>query len=433
MLAACAPRMRHAPLAQPRRAQSCDNLPLPHRTSHALNAPSHSSPLSARPAVRALRASSIREVANAGMGRADTLAFWFGEPDEVTPEFIRAAGKAALDAGDTFYTQNLGIPPLRAALAAYVTRLRAPVDTEEIAVTNSGMSALMLTTQALVNPGDRVVIVTPLWPNLVEIPKILGAQVITVALSFGAQGWQLDLDRLLAALTPDTRALYINSPNNPTGWTLDAATRDALLAYCRRHGIWILTDDAYERLYFEGNAGLAPSLMDRREPGDRLVSTNTFSKSWLMTGWRLGWIVAPRELMGDLAKLIEYNTSCAPGFVQRAGIAAVTQGEAVIARTQARFRQARDFLVHRLRALPGVQAALPAGAMYAFFRVPGMTDSLTFCKRAVSEHGIGLAPGIAFGPEGEGCLRWCFAASTERLQQGLERFERALRATCTHR
>lgn len=386
----------------------------------------------ARPVVRSLRASSIREVANAGMGRADTLAFWFGEPDEVTPEFIRQAGKDALDAGDTFYTQNFGIPELRQCISRYVSSLRVAVDESEIAVTNSGMSALMLTTQALVGPGDRVVIVTPLWPNLVEIPRILGAQVVTVPLGFHESGWRLDVDRLIAELTPDTRALFINSPNNPTGWTMDEGTRDTLLAHCRRLGIWILSDDAYERLYF-GAAPKAPGFMDRRDPGDRIVSTNTFSKSWLMTGWRLGWIVAPRPLMDDLAKLIEYNTSCAPGFVQRAGIAAITHGEPVIARTRARFQAARDQLLGRLRDLPGVEAAVPGGAMYAFFRVQGMDDSLAFAKRAVGEFGIGLAPGIAFGPEGEGCLRWCFASSPERLAQGLQRFERALSAGQRHR
>jgi aspartate/methionine/tyrosine aminotransferase len=171
----------------------------------------------ARPAVQSLRGSKIREVANAGFGDPDVLPFWFGEPDEVTPEFIREAAIEALHAGDTFYTHNLGIAPLREALAAYGSRLHRPIDAERVAVTNSGMSALMLATQAIVGPGDRVVEVTPLWPNLVEIPKILGASVECVPLAFGARGWTLDLDRLLAALTPGTRALYVNSPNNPAG------------------------------------------------------------------------------------------------------------------------------------------------------------------------------------------------------------------------
>jgi aspartate/methionine/tyrosine aminotransferase len=385
----------------------------------------------ARPAVLALRQSKIREVANAGMGRPDVLAFWFGEPDEVTPEFIRAAGIEALHQGDTFYTQNLGIAALREALAAYLTRLHRATAPGEIVVTNSGMSALMLATQALVGPGDRAVIVTPVWPNLVEIPKILGAEAVTVALDFTPRGWQLDLQRLLDALVPGTRALYLNSPNNPTGWTITRDQQRAVLEHCRRHGIWIVADDAYERLYFgEGGAepppAAAPSFLDLADPQDRVVQTNTFSKSWLMTGWRLGWVTAPPPLVEALATLVEYNTSCAPGFVQRAGLKAVTEGEPVVARTVARFRAARDFLHQRLNALPGVSAPLPSGAMYTFFRVQGLTDSLALCKRLVAEHGLGLAPGIAFGPEGEGFVRWCFASDTNRLEQGLERLARGL-------
>ena len=388
-------------------------------------------PLVARDAVRLLRASQIREVANTGMGRSDVLAFWFGEPDEVTPDFIRRAAVDALASGDTFYTQNLGIPALREAIAAYVTRLHGstrPTRVDGIAVTNSGMSALMVATQALAGPGDRVVEVTPMWPNLVEIPKILGAQVQCVALRFTPQGWRLDLDELLAALAPGTRAVYVNSPNNPTGWTLDRSDQRAILEHCRRLGIWILADDAYERLYYEGADGVAvaPSFLDLADAGDRVISINTFSKSWLMTGWRLGWIAMPAELIRDVGTLIEYNTCCAPGFVQKAGIAAITQGEPVIAHTVARFRAARDFLIARLRRIERVVAATPPGAMYAFFRVRGVEDSLAFCKRLVAEAGLGLAPGSAFGPEGEGCVRWCFAAGEARLAQGVERLERFL-------
>ncbi len=388
-------------------------------------------PPSARDVVQRLRASKIREVANAGMGRDDVLAFWFGEPDEVTPAFIRQAAIDSLNAGETFYTHNLGMAELRDAIAGYVSRLRRPADSDRIAVTNSGMSALMLTTQLLVSPGDRVVAVTPLWPNLVEIPKILGATVECVALTFGPTGWTLDLDRLLSALTPTTRAVYINSPNNPTGWTIDAGDQRAILAHCRRHGIWIVADDAYERLYYGGSAPQtpAPSFLDLAEADDRVISTNTFSKSWLMTGWRLGWLVAPAAVVPDLAKLIEYNTSCAPAFVQRAGIAAVTKGDDVIAHTVQRFRRARDFLDAHLRAMPGIEAVAAPGAMYAFFRVAGVTDSLAFCKRLVAEAGLGIAPGVAFGPEGEGFVRWCFAASEERLADGVGRLQRFLART----
>jgi aspartate/methionine/tyrosine aminotransferase len=383
-------------------------------------------PLTARAGVVALRNSKIREVANAGIGLPDVLPFWFGEPDEVTPQFIRDAGIASIERGDTFYTQNFGIPELRDAIAAYVSARHGATPAARIAATTSGMSALMLAVQALVGPGDRVVVVTPLWPNLVEIPKIVGAKVETIALDFHAEGWRLDMDKLIAALTPDTRVVMVNSPNNPTGWTMDGEDQAALLAHCRRHGIWILADDAYERIYFDAadDAQGAPSFLDLMHHGDRLVSTNTFSKSWLMTGWRLGWVVAPEPLIEEIGKLIEYNTSCIPGFIQHAGVAAITQGELVIAHTVGRYRKARDFLIGELRRITGVEVANPPGAMYAFFRVAGVTDSMDYCKRLVKEVGLGLAPGIAFGPEGEGFLRWCFAASEESLGEGVARLKR---------
>ena len=383
--------------------------------------------VAARAAVRELTASKIRELFNAGIGRKDVVPFWVGEPDEPTPEFIRKAGIASIEAGELFYSSNYGIAELREALAAYLTRLHRTTAPGEVVVTSAGVNALMLVSQLLVDPGDRVVEVVPLWPNLQEIPKILNARVATVALEFSPAGWRLDLQKLLDALKPGTKALYLNSPNNPTGWTVTREDQRAILEHCRRHGIWIFADDAYERLYFEGNH-VAPSFLDLAEPGERVISTNTFSKSWLMTGWRLGWAVLPAALVADMGKLVEYNTSCAPVFVQRAGLAAVTQGEPVIARTLERFRKARDFLVQELRAIPGVEVASPSGTMYAFFRVRGMTDSLGFCKRLVAEHGLGLAPGAAFGPEGEGYVRWCFAADQAKLADGAARLRKALGA-----
>jgi len=380
----------------------------------------------ARSAVQALMASQIREVANEGMDDPDILPFWFGEPDEVTPAFIRDAGAASLARGETFYTQNFGIPQLRGAIAAYVSNLHRATADANIAVTASGMSALMLAVEALVAPGDRVVVVTPLWPNLVEIPKILSADVACVPLAFAAGAWTLDLDRLLAALRPGTRMVMINSPNNPTGWTLTRAEQQAILGHCRRHGIWLVADDVYERLYYRDDAPAAPSFLDLAAPEERVIAINSFSKSWLMTGWRLGWMVAPSALMPDLGKLIEYNTSCSPAFVQHAGLAAITRGETTVAHTRARFHAARDFLVRELEQLPRIEVAAPAGAMYAFFKVDGLTDSLAFCKRLVHAAKLGLAPGSAFGPEGQGFVRWCFAADQVRLSDGVTRLARFL-------
>ena len=384
-------------------------------------------PTGGRAALAQIEESKIREVANAGMGMTDLLAFWFGEPDQVTPDFIRDAAKQALDAGATFYTQNLGIPPLREAIARYVSRLHRSIDANQVAVTSSGVSALMLVYQALFDPGDRVVIITPVWPNVTEGPKILGAAVTRVPLH-DEHGWKLDMARLLAALTAQTRAVIINSPNNPTGWTMDRAAQEIVLAHCRKLGIWIISDDVYERLYFAPDANCAPTFLDIAQPDDLVVSTNSFSKSWLMTGWRLGWIVAPPLLTEAFAKLIEYNTSCAPSFVQQAGIVALEKGEIVTQQFLGRLKTARDFLVQRLSALQGVHVAAPPGAMYLFVGVDGVTDSVGFAKQLVRVAKLGLAPGAAFGPEGEGYLRWCFASSVQRLEDGVARFKKGLKS-----
>jgi aspartate/methionine/tyrosine aminotransferase len=389
----------------------------------------------ARATVQGLGASRIREVANVGLGRTDVLPFWFGEPDQVTPSFIRNAAKAALDDGDTFYTHNCGLPALRETLSRYLSALHRPIGAERIAITSSGVSALMLLAQLIINPGDRVVAVTPLWPNLFEIPKILGADVEQVPLRCG-QTWELDVDELLEKLTPGTRAVLINSPNNPTGWVITRTQQERILTHCRQHGIWIIADDVYERLVFDADVhadtdpgqACAPSFLDLAEPDDRVVCANSFSKSWLMTGWRLGWVVVPEAMMADLGKLIEYNTSCAPGFVQRAGILAIEQGEPVIAATVARYRASRDFLHGRLNAIAGIRAPLPKGAMYLFFEVDGQRDTLSLCKQLVRDAGLGLAPGSAFGPQGEGYVRWCFASSIDHLEDGVQRLERFFKA-----
>ena len=395
----------------------------------------HALPLSpphepfARDVIRQLRGSRIREVSNAGLGLPDVLPFWFGESDQVTPAFIRKAAADALERGATFYTHNLGIPPLRAALAAYVGRLHGATSPDDIVVTSAGVNALMIAAQLVIGPGDRAVAVTPLWPNVVEIPKILGADVTTVSLDFGPDGWTLDVDRLLAALTPGTRLFIVNSPNNPTGWVMSADAQRVVLDHCRRHGIWVIADEVYERLYFGGDAGshaVAPSFLDVAARDERVICVNSFSKSWLMTGWRLGWMVLPSSLTGDLGKLIEYNTSCAPSFVQEAGIVAVTDGEAFTRTLVHDLRVARDHLVAALATLSNVEVHAPEGAMYVFFRIAEAADSLTFCKRMVRDARVGLAPGSAFGDDGEGFVRWCYACEPARIDEGVSRIRRAL-------
>jgi len=380
-----------------------------------------------RDAIDSLPASKIREVANAGIGRPDVLAFWFGESDEVTPEFVRAAAIDSLQRGETFYAHNLGLPELRQAVAAYSSKLHGRVAAERIAITSSGVSALMIAMQALAGAGDEVVVVVPVWPNLTAQPAILGAQVTRISLHPHAGAWQLDLDELLAAITPRTRVLLINAPNNPTGWSLSRDEQQAILAHCRRTGTWIVADEVYERVYFASAQAVAPSFLDIASDDDRLVVVHSFSKSFLMTGWRLGWMVVPPMMIDDVGKLIEFNTSCAPVFVQRGGLAALDSAEDFVPQLVQRLRHCRDTLLPLLAALPGIQVATPPGGMYAFFRVEGEDDSLAFAKRLVVDAGLGLAPGAAFGSEGEGWLRWCFASrEPERLRLGVERLKSAL-------
>ncbi len=367
-----------------------------------------------RPEVEALPGSLIRAVANAGIGLDGVIPLWFGEPDAVTPSFIRDAAKRALDAGETFYTSNYGLPALRETIARYQTGLGRATDSERVIVTSSGVNAILLACQTLLSPGDRVVLTTPHWPNLSGIPTVCGAVVETVPLHIQDGRWRIDLDRLLAALTPGTRMAILNAPANPTGWMLGADEQAVLLRHCRRHGIWILADDVYERVVFDRRA--APVFLEQASPDDRLVTVNSFSKSWSMTGWRLGWITAPLSLMPALGKVCEFNTSCAPGFVQRAGIVAIEQGEDFIAATMRALRERRDLMVRLLGDIPGVSVPVPDGAMYGFLAVADCQDSVALATDLLRRAKVGLAPGRAFGPDGEGCLRVCFAVEEERLR-----------------
>ncbi len=383
-----------------------------------------------RQAVLKLEESKIREVANAGMGRADVLAFWFGESDEVTPDFIRQAAIESLQRGETFYSHNLGLPELRDAISGYMSALHGLIASDRLAVTSGGVNALMVAMQALVDAGDEVVVVTPVWPNLTAQPAILGARVVCVPLEPQTSGpdqgaWRLDSDKLLAQVTARTRLLVLNAPNNPTGWTLTRTEQQAILDHCRRTGTWILADEVYERLYYGPAAnGCAPSFLDLADADDRLVVAHSFSKSFLMTGWRLGWLVMPTGLTPHVGKLIEFNTSCASVFTQRAGIVALQRSAEVTPGIVAHLKACRDTLVPLLRTLPEIQVASPLGGMYAFFKLSGHDDSLLTAKSLVAEAGLGLAPGSAFALEAQGWLRWCFASrDPQRLVLGVARLQ----------
>ena len=368
--------------------------------------------------------SRIREVANAGLGRSDVLAFWFGESDEVTPQVVRQVAIDSIHQGETFYAHNLGMPELREAVSTYMGALHGPIGVERLAITSGGVNALMLAIQALVDAGDEVVAVTPVWPNLTAQALVMGANLKCVSLKPVQGQWVLDMAALLTAITPRTRLLIVNSPNNPTGWTLTREEQATLVAHCRQTGTWILADEVYERLYYEGDTanGAAPSFLDVSAPDDRLVVVHSFSKSFLMTGWRLGWLVMPPAMTQAMGKLIEFNTSCASVFTQRAGIAALQHTADITPQVVAHLKQCRDTLVPLLQALPGVELAPARGGMYAFFKLQGHPDSVATAKRLVVEAGLGLAPGEAFAPEAQGWLRWCFASQDlARLVQGVDR------------
>jgi aspartate/methionine/tyrosine aminotransferase len=376
-----------------------------------------------RQAIQNLEESKIRDVANAGLGRSDVLAFWFGESDEVTPDFIREAAIESLRQGETFYAHNLGLPELREEVANYASRLHGQIASHRIAITSGGVNALMLAVQMLVDAGDEVVAVTPVWPNLTAQPAIMGATLKRVSLTPSGGAWTLDPQKLLDAITPATKLLIVNAPNNPTGWTLSRAEQQAILTHCRKTGTWILADEVYERLYYEPTAnGCAPSFLDLAAPDDRLVVAHSFSKSFLMTGWRLGWLVMPPDMTHHMGKLVEFNTSCASVFTQRAGVVAMQRTDEVTPRIVAHLKACRDTLVPLLQKVPGVELQPAKGGMYAFFKLNGFDDSLVTAKRLVAEAGLGLAPGNAFAPEAQGWLRWCFASKdVGRLRLGVER------------
>ena len=375
-----------------------------------------------RPDIAALRETPIREVARMGMGREGVIPLWFGEPDQPTPDFINQAASRALAAGHTFYTLNRGIPELRQALADYMTGLHGvAIAPERVSVTASAMNAIAILMQSLVGPGDNAVLVVPLWPNIEGTVRIMEAEPRAVPLQEEGGAWRLDLEHLFAAVDARTRLILVNSPNNPTGWLMEREQQRAVLDFCRQRGIWLIADEVYDRIVYD--RPVAPSLLDIADADDPLIRVNSFSKSWAMTGWRLGWITAPESFAPVIEKMNEFNIASATTMAQHAGVVALAEGEPFIAETVARYGRARDLVYQRLGAMPRVELVRPEAAFYAFFGVEGMPDSLTFAKELVTECGVGLAPGCAFGPTGEGHLRLCFAASLERLSEAMDRIE----------
>ena len=373
-----------------------------------------------RPAISGMEASKIREVANAGMEMEDVIPLWFGESDRPTPDVIKQAAVDALARDETRYAANVGIPELRTAIRDYSNDLYGcDLSTNQIAVTGSGMQAVMLTIQMLIEPGSNMVTIGPTWPNIPGTVRIMGGDARIVSLEETDGVWSLDLGKLLDAVDENTKVIFVNSPGNPTGWVMPREQQEELLRFARERGIWLLSDDVYSRVVYEGSH--APSFLEIAQPGERLISLNSFSKAWRMTGWRLGWVVAPEELLDQYAKLTEFNTSCQPPFVQHAGIAALRKGEDSLQNMMAELTVNRQLVTELLGPCEKLRISAPDAAFYAFFAVEGMDDSVATAKEILRATHVGLAPGAAFGPEGEGYLRICFANGTERLREALSR------------
>jgi aspartate/methionine/tyrosine aminotransferase len=360
--------------------------------------------------------SGILEVFNYGRGREGLIPLWAGEGDLPTPDFICDASAKSLKAGETFYTWQRGIPDLRASLARYHARhFGRAFSPERFFVTIGGMQAIQIAIAAVAGKGDEVVVPTPAWPNFAAAAGVAGARPVFVELDFDGSSWQLDLDKLKAAIGPATRAIFINSPSNPTGWTASEDELGAILAFARERGLWIVADEVYSRFYFNGER--APSFYDVAQEDDRIIYVNTFSKNWAMTGWRIGWISAPEALGGVIENLIQYSSSGVAAFLQRGAIAALEEGEDFVRAQVERARTGRDIVCDGLAGSNRARFAQPDGAFYLLFAIEGIEDTSKVGLKMVDEAGIGVAPGTAFGPGGAPFMRLCFARRAEDIRE----------------
>lgn len=367
--------------------------------------------------------SKIVAVFNHARLREDVIPLWVGEGDLPTPAFICEPAIKSLRDGETFYTWQRGIPPLREALADYHGRhFGGTHDPETFFVTSSGMLAIKTSIEAICSAGDEVVYLSPAWPNIAAAVDITGARSVAVTFDYTETGWTLDLERLAAAIGPATRALFINTPSNPTGWTANEEELQAILDLAREKRVWIIADEIYARFYY--SAHRAPSFLDIMEPDDRILFVNTFSKNWSMTGWRAGWIKAPAELGQVFENLIQYSTSGVPQFIQRGAAAALNEGDDYVEEQKARALKARDMLCDALMATNRVSLLKPDGAFYAFFAIDGLEDSEAAAYRLIDDAGVGLSPGAGFGPGGEAFMRACFLRRHDHIEEAAERLAR---------
>lgn len=373
------------------------------------------------PRIRDLSVNQIAEIADMAREDPEVIKLWIGEGDLPTPPFVTEAAEAAMRAGQTRYTYSQGLPRLRQALADYHARhWGVDVAPDRFAVTAGGMNAIMQAIQAVIEPGEEVIIPGPHWPNLAAVVKVCGGVPVTVNLRRDAQGaFSLNLADIEAAITPRTRMVAINSPSNPTGWVMPKGEMLALRDLLRARDLWLLSDEVYNHFTY-GNS-IAPSFLEITEPTDKLLVTNTFSKNWAMTGWRAGWIVVPEGMGETFASLCQYNTTSIPTFIQYACIAALDQGDDFIRTMVARCRESRRIFSEGLAALPGIRVQAPEGSFYLMFSQDGVTDSRALAIRLLREAKVGLAPGTAFGADDDGKIRLCFAISPGLAEQAMAR------------
>ena len=382
------------------------------------------------PSARAVSHSRIRELAELALTMEGVYKLYFGESNIPTPPFIRNAAARAMEEGFTYYTSNAGLQSTREALAAYYQdKHGVALDAErEIVVTTSGVQALNVAIRCTLDPGDEALILTPAWPNGTSIVQMCNATPIQMAqplerTATGAVRYTVDFDALEAAVTPRTRLLLYTSPSNPLGWVAHEDEQRRLLEFARRHKLWLLADEVYERLWYDGLAlgAVVPSILRFATRGDAVIVAQSFSKSYCMTGWRIGWIVARADLAARATQLNEFIISHAPSFGQRAAETALRDGEGFIAEMLTGYRANRDYCLEVLRPLKDVTVPEPSGAFYLFPQIDGLTDSFDFCKRMLLETKVGLAPGVAFGAGGEGSVRLCYASERSILEPAMDR------------
>lgn len=362
-----------------------------------------------RPEARSTPESGIVRVMNhARNADRDVIPLLAGEGHLPTPEFIRDAANASLARGETFYTHQKGLPELRTALKNYHLRhFDRDLPTERFIVTGSGMQAIQLAIQAVAGAGDEVILPTPAWPNFSAALGIIGAKPVALPMLLQNNSWVLDLDAMERAITPRTRALFINSPCNPTGWVADEGTLRDILTLARKHNLWIIADEVYSRFYYVGTR--APSFYDIMEDDEKIVFVNTFSKNWAMTGWRVGWVSVPTALEQVFENLVQYSTSGVAAFMQHGALTAINDGETFVAEQVASCNIGRDILCDALAATGKTRFERPKGAFYLFIGLDGFNDTNNLGVQLVDEIGLAMSPGEAFGESGGGFLRACFA------------------------